>query len=76
MTLKPGNIYKGKISGEFELNRIKNVSGQPVFVISTTNHSNIELTLDEMREEKPMLVDAQNVADSKPRERNKLFKTR
>lgn len=52
MTIKPGNYYVGKITGEFKLNRIKNVNGQPVFVIETVNNSHIELTLSEMKEEK------------------------
>ena len=52
MTIKPKNYYKGKITGEFRLNRIKNVDGQPVFVIETVNNSHIELTLAEMKEEK------------------------
>lgn len=53
MTLKPGNTYKGRISGEFVLNRISKVNGEIVFFISTLNHSNVRLSLTEMREEKP-----------------------
>ena len=52
MTIKPGNYYEGEITGEFRLNRIKNVDGQPVFVIETVNNGYIELTLAEMKEEK------------------------
>ena len=52
MTVKPGNHYIGKITGEFELLKIKNVNGQPVFVIENIHESVIELTLEEMKEEK------------------------
>lgn len=52
MTIKLGNYYEGKITGEFKLNRIKNVNGQPIFVIETVNNGHIELTLAEMKEEK------------------------
>lgn len=52
MTIKPGNYYEGKITGEFKLNRIAKVNGQPVFIIETVNNSHIELTLAEMKEEK------------------------
>ena len=56
-TVKPGNDYKGKVSGEFHLVRIKNVNGQPIFVINVyQTTSTIELTLDEMREEKPKSI--------------------
>lgn len=53
MTVKPGNYYIGKITGEFKLETIKNVNGQPVFVVTTaTNEKGFELTLAEMKEEK------------------------
>jgi hypothetical protein len=52
MKIKVGQIYEGKVSGEFKLESIKKVNGEIVFIISTVNHSNIQLTLDEMREEK------------------------
>ena len=52
MTIKPGNYYEGKITGEFKLNRIAKVNGEPVFIIETVNNSHIELTLAEMKEEK------------------------
>ena len=56
MTLKPNNYYEGKISGEFLLKKIKNVGGKPIFAIQTLRHSHIELSLAEMREEKPKAV--------------------
>lgn len=56
MTIKPGQTYEGKITGEFTLNRIEKVNGQPVFHISTPQHSGFTLTLDEMREEKPKAI--------------------
>lgn len=56
MTVKPNNYYEGKISGEFLLKAIKKVNGQPVFVIQTIHNSHIELTLKEMREEKPKAI--------------------
>lgn len=56
MTLKPNNYYKGRITGEFKLNRIAKVDGQPVFIIETVNNDHIELTLAEMREEKPKAI--------------------
>lgn len=53
MTVKPGNYYIGKITGEFKLEKIKNVNGQPVFVVTTpANEKGFELTLAEMRQEK------------------------
>lgn len=51
MIIKPGT-YQGR-NGEFELIKIKKVDGHPVFIISTAQHSHIELSLSQMREEKP-----------------------
>jgi vancomycin resistance protein YoaR len=53
MKLKPGNTYEGKVIGEFDLLRIKNDNGKPVFIIATVNHHHIELSLEQMREESP-----------------------
>lgn len=52
MTVKPGQTYKGKVSGEFTLERIAKENGQPVFYITTAQHPTpFALTLVEMREE-------------------------
>lgn len=57
MNVKPGEWYKGKNLGEFELIRIRNINGKPIFVCRTVNmEDGIELSLDEMRQENPRLI--------------------
>lgn len=52
MKLVPGNHYVGKITGEFKLVKIRNINGNPVFVVTTpSNESGFELSLDEMKQE-------------------------
>lgn len=53
MTVKPNNWYIGKITGEFLLLEIKNNGGIPVFKIETLGGRVIDLSLGDMREEKP-----------------------
>lgn len=53
MTVKPNNWYIGKVTGEFFLKNIANVNGVPVFEIETVGGTSINLSLEEMREDKP-----------------------
>lgn len=53
MTVKPNNWYIGKVTGEFFLKNIANVDGAPVFEIETVGGASINLSLEEMREDKP-----------------------
>ena len=56
MTVKPGNYYIGKITGEFKLENIYKNNGKPIFEITNLHESTIQLTLEEMREEKPKAI--------------------
>lgn len=53
MTVKPGDALVGKTIGYFTLNEILKVNGQPVFVITNLHEATFQLSLEEMREEKP-----------------------
>ncbi len=53
MTVKPGDALVGKTIGYFTLEAINKVNGQPVFVITNLHETTLELSLEEMRAEKP-----------------------
>ena len=53
MTVKSGDALVGKAIGYFTLNNIYNVKGQPVFDITNKHGATLQLSLEEMRGEKP-----------------------